>query len=158
MKLLAAIFCFLTVAAGAVAAQPADRSAIAIEGAYLLVQDDGFERIISFERGGNATHVSNQQSLIGFTTGKGAWKEIGPGRVRARVIDFNFNQANGEPMGSAVIIYELTFTGLKDGRYQSVGGSLTGEQYTAGQNPLSPTEAPARKFGIGFKGQRITAE
>ena len=158
MKRLASIFCLLIVSVGTAPVGATDRSAIAIEGTYLVVQDNKFQRILSFERGGNVTLVSNQQYLIGFTTGKGAWEEIGRGRVRARIIDFNFKQDSGEPIGSAIIIYELTFTDLKDGLYQSVSGSSTGEQYSANQNPLTTTESPTRKFGSGFKGRRITAQ
>jgi hypothetical protein len=158
MKRLALILC---VTVGTLAAQDvsaADPFATAIEGPYLLIQDDKFQRLLSFDSGGTVSQVSDQQSLLGFTTGQGAWRSIGADRASARVIDFSYGIEGGKRIGPSVIIYDLTFSELKSGIYQKVRGTISGKVYPAGQDPLDPTTAPVRTFGIGFTGQRVTAE
>lgn len=133
-------------------------AAAAFEGAYLLIQDDHYQRIVSLDRAGTISQVSDQELLIGFTGGQGAWRQTGSDSVRARVIDFTYEIEGGKPVGPSVIVYELTFSDLVSGKYQKVSGTLAGEQFAVGQDPLNPAEAPVRTFGIPFKGQRITAE
>jgi hypothetical protein len=139
MKRIALLACLVLalVRAGDVAAD--DSTAIVFEGAYLLIQDDNFQRILSLDRAGTITQVSDQEPLFGFTAGLGAWQQTGPESVRARVIDFSYEVDGGKPLGPALIIYDLTFSDLVAGKYQTVS-------------------APIRSFGIAFKGQRITAE
>ena len=158
MKRLASIFGFILaiMSAGDVAAT--DHSAIAIEGTYLLIQDDKFQRILSLDRGGNVFQVSNQQPSIGFTSGQEVWRQTGPNSVTARVIDFAYELEGGKPIGPALLVYHLAFTESVAGRYQKVSGSFSGEVFGTGQNALNPTAPPIRTFGIGFKGQRVTVE
>ncbi len=35
---------------------------MAIEGTYLLIQNDKYQRVLSFDRGGNIAQVSDQQT------------------------------------------------------------------------------------------------
>ena len=158
MKRFALLVCLMLalVRAGDVAAE--DDAALAFAGACLLLQDDKFQRILSLDRAGTITQVSDQEPLIGFTAGLGAWQQTGPDSVRARVIDFSYEVDGGKPSGPALIIYDLTFSDLADGKYQMVSGLYAGEQFAVGQDPLNPSEPPIRSFGIAFKGQRITAE
>ena len=158
MKRIAVLACLLLalVRIGDVAAD--DSAANAFEGAYLLIQDDKFQRILSLDRAGTITQVSDQEPLLGFTGGLGAWQQTGPESVRARVIDFSYEGEEGKPTGPALIIYDLTFSDLVNGKYQKVSGLYAGEQFAPGQDPLNPSEPPIRTFGIAFKGQRITAE
>ncbi len=158
MKQLASTFCFILAVMSAGDVEATDRSAIAIEGAYLLIQDDKFQRVLSLDRSGNVFQVSNQQPLIGFTSGQGVWEQTGPNRVTARIIDFDYELEGGKPIGPALIVYDLTFTESVSGKYQKVSGSFSGEVFGIGQNALNPTEPPIRTFGIGFKGQRVTVE
>ncbi len=158
MKRLASLLGLLLTAALATPAGANDRVAIAFEGAYLLLQDDGFQRILSLDRGGIVSQVSDQQTLIGFSEGRGTWKQVGPDSIRARVIDFAFDPKDGTRAGPSVIDYELTFSDLRAGAYQTVTGSYAGKQYGTGVNPLDATEAPVRTYGVDFKGQRITLD
>ena len=135
-----------------------DRFAISVEGAYLLLQEDAYQRVLSLDRGGTVSQVSNQQPFVGFTSGRGAWKQVGPNRVVAKLVDFNFDLENGKPVGTSVIVYDLTFSESKDGLYQRVSGTYSGEVYANGQNPLDPTEPAVRTFGVGFAGKRIVAD
>jgi len=130
----------------------------AFEGAYLLVQHDGYQRIVTLEPGGTVSQVSDQQPLLGFTSGHGAWRSTGRDKVQARVIDFSYELEENAPVGPSLIVYDLAFSDLVSGKYQTVTGQFAGAQYATGQNPLNPTEAPVRTFGIPFKGQRITPE
>lgn len=74
MKSLKLLLCFAlwVVSGGDVTA--AEQRANTIEGAYLLVENDGYQRILSFDRSGNVSQVSDQQPLIGFTSGQGTWR------------------------------------------------------------------------------------
>jgi hypothetical protein len=158
MKRLALVLCVLVGTLGAKEGSAADPFATAIEGPYLLIQDDKFQRVLSFDSGGTVSQVSDQQSLLGFTTGQGAWRKIGADRAAARLIDFSYGIEGGNRIGPSVIVYDLTFSELKSGEYQKISGSVSGKVYPAGQDPLDPTTAPIRTFGIGFKGRRVTAE
>lgn len=158
MKRLATMLGLVLAVALTADAGATDRTAIAFEGAYLLLQDDGFERILSFDRSGTVSQVSDLQSVIGFSEGRGAWEQVGPDSIKARVIDFTFDPKGGERVGPSAIVYELTFSEPQSGAYQKVSGSMAGSQYAIGVNPLNASEEPIRTYGIGFKGQRITVE
>jgi len=158
MKQLLSLFCCVIVALSASGVRAADDLAIAIEGSYLLIQDDEYQRVLAFDRGGTVSQVSEQQPLLGFTSGEGAWEQTGPDTVIARVVDFNFSLDDGKPTGTSLIVYTLTLSELVSGKYQQVTGTFAGKNFAVGQNPLNPAEPPAREFGMGFTGQRITAK
>ncbi len=158
MRRLTVGLCLILAVMVAGEARPTDRTAIAIEGAYLLLQTDGFQRILTFDRSGNLSQVSDQQTLIGFSVGQGTWEQTAPGKVRARLIDFSFEIESGKRSGPSLIDYELTFSDPDSGRYGKVSGSYTGKNFDVGQNPLNPSEAPTRPFGIDFEGYRITVD
>ena len=73
IKPIALILCFVLVAMGVTDVRATDRVAIAVEGAYLLIQDDKYQRVLLLDRGGTVSQVSEQEPLIGFTSGQGAW-------------------------------------------------------------------------------------
>ena len=154
-KRLTPMLCLLFATTCAVSVQAADEQAIAIEGTYLLLQDDKYQRVLSFDRGGNVSQISDQQTLVGFTVGRGAWEQTGPNTVRARVIDFAFDPKSGARLGPSLIVYDLTFANPESGRFQSVRGSYSGKVFAVGENPLEPAKAPIQSFGIGFNGQRV---
>ena len=158
MRRLAGILGIVFVVLVGTPVHASDRFAISVEGAYLLLQKDSYQRILSLDRGGTVSQVSNQQPFVGFTSGRGAWKQIGPNRVVAKLVDFNFDLKNGKPVGTSVIVYDLTFSEPVNGLYQRVNGTYSGEVYANGQNPLEPTEPALRTFGIGFAGKRILAD
>jgi hypothetical protein len=157
IKQLASILSIVVVAIATDAAA-ADPFAMAIEGPYLLIQDDKYERVLSFDSGGTVAQVSDQQALIGFTGGQGAWAQAGADHATARVIDFSYAQDGGKPIGPSVTVYDLKFSDLAGGKYGKVGGSLSGKVYAKGQDPLHPTAPPVRTYSIPFTGERITAK
>lgn len=143
---------------GTIAASASDRDALEIEGSYILYQDDDHQRVLSFDRSGNVVQASNLETVVGFTSGVGAWEQTGPDTATARIINFNFNVDTGQPMGSAVVNYEFTFGDLVQRRYQTVAGHVSGGQYDVGQDPLAPTKNPYREFRFAFEGKRIAVK
>jgi hypothetical protein len=156
MKRLVSVLCCLCAVIYAGSVWAAEQQAMTIEGTYLLVQNDKYQRILSFDRSGNVAQVSDQQPTIGFTEGWGAWKQIGRNKIQAQVIDFNFDPKSGKRLGPSLIVYDLTFTDLESGHYQKISGSFSGKIFPIGENPLEPKKPAVRSFGIGFKGQRVS--
>lgn len=155
MKRLTSVLCFVLIVFTAAEVRASDSAAISFEGAYLLIQDDGFQRMISLDRGGIVTQISDQEALIGFTNGRGIWKQTGPNTVTARVIDFSYDLKDGKPIGPALATYKLSFSEPSAGKFNKVSGSYAGEQFERGQNPLDPGKKPIRRYGIAFNGERI---
>lgn len=156
MRQLASVLCFLCAVVYTGSVQAAEQQAMAIEGTYLLLQNDKYQRVLSFERGGNVVQVSDEQALIGFTEGLGAWKKIGPNKIQARVVDFSFDPKSGNRIGPSLIVYNFTFTDLKSGHYQKISGSFSGKVFPLGENPLTPEKPAIQSFGIGFRGERVS--
>ena len=94
-----------------------DQSAIAVEGVYFLNLNNGTKRMLTLDRGGNASHVSNLEAQIGFTSGQGAWQQNGASGARVKIVDFDFDRQSGAPSGAAVTLYELTFSDVGAGRF-----------------------------------------
>ncbi len=157
MKALKLCLCLFLFALTVGAATATDQTAISMEGSYLLIQEDRYQRILSLDRGGVALQAAAQQSVIGFTGGQGAWEQTGPDTAVVKVLDFTFTFGDGKQIGPAVIQYKLTFSGKADGRYQKVEGVFDGAQHAVGQNALTTKEQPLRTFSVRFTGQRITA-
>lgn len=167
MKRLILAFGVVMGAAGVGGAKAADDFATAVAGAYFLIQDDEFQRILSFDQGGNVAQVSDKEASIGFTSGQGTWRRTGEDEVTATIIDFGFNIEDGSPSGPTVLVYVLAFADEvapgpddwgRERKFQSLRGTFSGKQYAVGQNPLAPTEPPTREFKNGLTGQRITAQ
>ena len=158
MKAIGASVCVAIVLLGTISAGASDRDALEIEGSYILYQEDRHQRVLSFDRSGNVVQASDLETVVGFTSGLGAWEQTGPDTATARVVNFNFNVNTGEPMGSAIVKYDLTFGDLVQGKYQTATGDISGGQYDIGQDPLTPTKNPYREFRITFEGKRITAK
>lgn len=87
------VLTFAIVCAGAATAD--EKQEMAVTGSYLMTQDDNFQRVITFAPGGGLLQVSDQQTLLGFSSGQGTWKQTGPDTVSARVIDFTFDKKTG---------------------------------------------------------------
>lgn len=156
MRHLVAILCFALIAVGAVEVVADEDTRIPFEGSYLLTQDDGYHRIISIDGGGTASIVSNQQALIGFTTGQGAWEQTSSSTAVARIIDFSLDTKVGTPVGPSMATYQLTFSDKVDGKFTKVRGTYNGQQFAGGDNPLNPSKPAVRSYGIAFQGERIT--
>jgi hypothetical protein len=132
-----------------------DAFAKALEGTYILFEKDGFQRVLSFSRGGNVTQVSNQEKSIGYTSGLGTWKRTGADHIRARVIDFEFDLDEGAPTGVAVVDFDITLSKEALAQYQALSGRYSVRSYATGQDPLSPSEAPRRTHNEAFTGSRV---
>jgi hypothetical protein len=154
-RILALFLGSVVAIAFSVSTHATDRKAIAIEGTYLIKQDDGYQRLLTFDRGGNLSQVSDQQTLLGFTAGRGTWQASGSNGAIARVIDFSFNLKTGARVGPSMIVYELTFSDPALDGFQSVGGSLNGKIFPVGEDPLQPTKDPIQSFKIGLSGRRV---
>lgn len=146
--------CFVLFA-GLATARADDSLALAVEGAFLLTQDNGSQRVIALTRGGTVSTVASGEQRGGYTSGLGTWEMTGSDSIVARIIDFNFDRDSGTPIGTAMSVYTLKFDGLEQGRYDRFSGSFAGQQFAIGQDPLNPTEPPVRSFGRSFTGQRI---
>jgi len=132
-----------------------DAFAKALEGTYVLFEKEGFQRLLSFSRGGNVTQVSNQEKSIGYTSGLGSWKRTGADHIRARVIDFEFDLDEGTPTGVALVDFDITLSKEASTQYQALSGTYSVRSYATGQNPLSPSEAPGRTYNEAFTGYRV---
>lgn len=140
MKNLAVSLCVALAIFGVSEAIADDTRANTIEGAYLLLQDDGYQRILSFDVSGNVMPVSDQQPLIGFSSGQGTWKYVVDNKVVAKVIDFTFTPVKNKPTGPASIVYRITFSEPADGKYHKIEGNYVGENFDVDQNPLAPEQ------------------
>ncbi|MEM6460695.1 MAG: hypothetical protein AAF724_02125 [Pseudomonadota bacterium] len=129
-----------------------------IGGAYILLQKDDRQRVLSLESGGTVTQVSDLENETGFTSGLGAWTRTGADSARASVVDFNHETDGNNGPGASKIVYDLTFSDPVDGIYQTVTGYYAGQAFQSGQNPLSNEEPHVRSFGTRFEGKRIVAE
>jgi hypothetical protein len=143
----------------AVHAQPATARAFTrmASGVYLLVQKDGYRRLLTLAPDGTASQVGEQQATLGFTTGHGTWGRTGEAEVTAQIIDFDYDLRDGKSTGSTLIRYVLTLSGVRPGGFQHVAGAFSGKQYPPGQSPLDAGTKPVRQFGVEFTGQRVPA-
>lgn len=156
LKTIGVFIAILTL--GTIAAVAGDGDALEIEGSYVLYQNDGHQRVLSFDRSGNVVQASELETVVGFSSGLGAWEQTGPDSATARIVNFNFDLDTGSPMGPAIVEYDLTFGDLVQGKYQTVTGSISGGQYDVGQDPLALAKEPYREFRYTFEGKRITAK
>jgi hypothetical protein len=155
MKHLTFAFCLIVCVLSASQAKADEELARAAEGTYFLIQEDGFQRLLQLNGNGNASQASNQQMVLGFTSGLGTWKRIGHKAITARIIDFDFDLSDGLPSGATRVTYVITFSDVVHGKFQAAKGFLVGETFGPDQNPLDPTERPTFRFRIGFTGQRV---
>lgn len=150
--------CLLAVSLTGGSAFAEEVSSQAMEGSYLLLEDNGYQRVISLGPGGIARQVSAEQTVVGFTAGQGAWKATGTDSAKVRIVDFTYNTGDGKPIGPSVAVFELRFADQKDGLFQRLSGLLDGAQHATGQNVLSSDVQPLRTYRTRFSGQRIIAD
>jgi len=156
MKQLVSVLCFLYAVIYTGSVQAAEQQEMAIEDTYLLLQNDKYQRLLSFDRNGNVVQISDEQSLIGFTEGLGAWNKVGPNKIQARVIDFSFDPKSGKRIGPSLIVYNLTIADLESGHYRKISGSFYGKVFPLGENPLTSEKPAIQSFEIWFKGERVS--
>lgn len=133
----------------------ANADSTAVEGSYLLVQTNDSQRVLALNPGGVASLISQGQQVRGYTSGLGSWQMTGPDTVRADIIDFNALDEQGDGEGTTHSVFELTFSGLVDGKFSNVTGAFSGKAFAKGQNPLTDNAQPVRTFGTEFQGTRI---
>lgn len=132
-----------------------DAFAKAVEGTYILFQKDEFRRALSLFRGGIVSQVSEQERLLGYSSGLGSWIRKGADQIGARVIDFEFDLDDGTPTGVALVDFDITFSQEALTQFQALSGTLTVRAYATGQNPLDPSEAPTRAYNEALTGSRV---
>ncbi|MEM9107678.1 MAG: hypothetical protein AAGC96_18705 [Pseudomonadota bacterium] len=145
----------LAIAPAAMAATTNNTDTTAIDGTYLLIQDNEAQRVLALKPGGSASLISQGQQVRGYTSGLGSWAMTGPDSARVTVIDFNdpANEADGN--GASQIVFDLIFSDAVDGQFHSVSGHFSGQVFARGQNPLAADALPARTFGTRFDGMRV---
>ena len=143
----------MAIAPSAMAASSTDSTAI--DGTYLLVQNNESQRVLALKPGGSASLISQGQQVRGYTSGLGAWALTGPDSARVTIIDFNdpADAVNGN--GASQLVFDMAFSDVVDGQFQSVSGHLSGKAFAKGQNPLAEDALPARTFGTRFDGMRV---
>lgn len=156
MRHVAAFVCFAWIFVSAADIAADEDTRIPIEGSYLLIQEDGYQRVLSIDGGGTASVISSLQASIGFTTGQGSWAQSGRGTATARIVDFSLAGPAGTPAGPTLSVYELTFSEPVEGKFTRVSGALNGQQFAHGDNPLKPSKPVVRSFGMAFQGERIS--
>jgi hypothetical protein len=137
-----------------------------VTGTYFLTQaieepdDFPFKRLVTITADGNFFSVSQESPSFGFSDGQGAWKRLGQQqKMTAKILDFDFNTATGEPLSVSRVTFTLTFADEVNGKFQTVSGEFLVEQFALNKNPLDPHARPRRKFGpTSFTGQRITVD
>lgn len=133
----------------------ADAFTRAVEGTYILFQNDGSQRALSFFRGRNVVQVSGQEKFFGYTSGLGSWMRTGAHHIKARVIDFEFDRNEDTPTGVALVDFDITLSEEVGTQYQALSGTFSVRSYAAGQDPQRPTELPIRTFSDSFTGSRV---
>lgn len=152
--LLPAAFVASTLAI-APSALAASTDSSAIDGTYLLIQENESQRVLALKPGGSASLISQGQQVRGYTSGLGSWAQTGPGSARATIIDFNDPSDEAEGNGASQLVFDLDFSDTVDGQYHSVSGHFSGQAFARGQNPLAADAVPARTFGTRFDGMRV---
>ena len=129
-----------------------------LAGTYLiheLVPDDDrfYLRLVTLMADGTwiSSHAHQQSRDFGFTIQQGVWQLEGPREISAKVIDFNYDPVEGDPVGITRIGFMMEWS--QD--YRKVCGTMYGERYQLRQNPLKTDEIPDASFGNSFTGQRV---
>lgn len=133
-----------------------------IAGTYLVVRepDAGISRILTIFADGNLSSIQSSQfnggaGGGGFSNQQGAWKRVGPREIRATVLDLSYDFETGNFLGIAVASYSLQF----DKTFQTVTGTVEGNVYSPGIDPLNPGDAePIDEFSDAFEAQRVVVD
>jgi hypothetical protein len=130
----------------------------------LLVTRDpgeGPSRILTIHVDGNlSSTVSTQfsegtgpEGFVGFSDQQGAWEKAGNQQIEATVLDFEYDLSDGTFLGTARAHYVLKF----DKSFQIVEGTVEGEVFAPGADPLHPSDAtPIAQFTDEFTAQRVS--
>lgn len=114
-------------------------------------------RVVTLTKDGNFFSTSQQLFFLSFDEGQGTWKETGHNEITAVSIQMSYNSGTLRLIGASKIVYVLTFGDKENGRFQTVtGGTVSGDRFDIGQNPLNPDEPPISDFSVGIsEGQRV---
>ncbi len=114
-------------------------------------------RVVTLTKDGNFFSTSQQLVFLSFDDDRGTWKETGHNEITTVSIQMSYDSSTLELIGASKIVYVLTFGDKENGRFQTVtGGTVSGERFALGQNPLNPTEPPISMFSVGIsEGQRV---
>lgn len=135
---------------------------VRIAGTYIVARetDAGISRILTIFADGNLSSIQSIQFNAGagggwFSNQQGAWKRAGPREIRATVFDLSYGSQTGDFLGIAVAGYDLQF----DKTFQTVTGTVEGNIYSPGIDPLNPGDAePIDEFSDTFEAQRIVVD
>ena len=133
-----------------------------IAGTYIVARepDAGNSRILTIFADGNLSSIQSIQFSGGaggggFSNQQGAWKRVGPREIRATALDLSYDFETGDFLGMAVASYDLQF----DKTFQTVTGTVEGNIYSPGIDPLNPGDAePIDEFSDAFEAQRVVVD
>ena len=101
---------------------------------------------IQFNGGAAGGEFSNQQ---------GVWKRVGTREIRTTVLDLSYDFETGDFLGMTAASYDLQF----DKTFQTVTGTVEGNIYSPGIDPLNPGDAePIGEFSDTFEAQRVIVD
>jgi hypothetical protein len=79
---------------------------------------------------------------------------VGPRKLEATVLDFDFDPLTGNFFGTAIAAYQLSFG--KD--FETLSGEVEGKIFAAGVDPLDPSNTPPiAAFTDRFEARRVHA-
>jgi len=112
-------------------------------------------RVVTLTKDGNFFSTSQQLVFLSFDDDQGTWKKTGHNEITTVSIQMRYDSSTLALIGASKIVYVLTFGDKENGRFQTVtGGTVSGERFEVGQNPL--TDTPISTFSEGIsEGQRI---
>ena len=134
-----------------------DRIKDAFVGTYLWLEDESFQRVAAISADGSFSTVSQAGPAFGFTDGLGSVERSGKRELTATQIDFNFD-ADGNPTGVSRVVFVMTFSEKRRGKFQRVQGSLVGETFAPETDPLDPASVPSDSFTFDYIGQRVNID
>ncbi len=112
---------------------------------------------MTLTKDGNFLATSQKTIFLSFDDDSGTWEKTGNNEITTVSIQFRYDDSTLDLLGTSRIVYVLTFGDKENGKFQTVtGGSVSGEGFPPGQNPLNPTEPPDFMFSVGISGgQRV---
>jgi hypothetical protein len=121
-----------------------------IAGTYLSIQENGAQ-ILQIQQDGNFSVINSLQFSGGagnllFSNSLGSWEQTGDPMITGIAANLNFRSSNGQFVGVANSIYDITF----DEEFQTAELTCEGAIYPPGVDPFDPgTEEPIAEFDCG---------
>ncbi len=128
-----------------------------VEPLFSDIPDSQRLRVVTLTKDGNFLATSQKTIFLSFDDDSGTWEKTGNNEITTVSIQFRYDDSTLDLLGTSRVVYVLTFGDKENGRFQTVtGGTVSGERFALGQDPLNPTEEPISMFSVGIsEGQRV---